>query len=177
MSVLTRKQPISASGKFRANAGQLGSKAQLAALQAAQQAQITAQQAAQQAQAAALQAGPLARTASDGAIAWATPKVDAARAWVAPQLDQSARAISDVVAPMVAGALSNAARKIDAPPRKKPRRRGPMIAGMALLVGAVGAGVATAMRLRERHVESTSAPESDDGTPVDPDMNGHSQIV
>jgi hypothetical protein len=173
VSVLTRKQPINASGKFRANAGQLGSKAQLAALQAAQQAQM----AAQQAQAAAQQAGPLAKTASDGAVAWATPKVDAARSWAAPQLEQSARAISDVIAPMISGALSNAARKIDAPPRKKPRRRGAMIAGMALLVGAVGAGVAAAMRLRERPTEITSAPVTDDTTPPDPDMNGHSQIV
>ncbi len=177
VSVLTRKQPINASGKFRANAGQLGSKAQLAAQQAAQQAQIAAQQAALQAQAAAQQAGPLAKTASDGAVAWATPKVDAARAWAAPQLEQSARAISDVIAPMVAGALSNAARKIDAPPRKKPRRRGAMIAGIALLMGAAGAGVAAAIRLRERPAEFTSVPVTEDGTPPDPDMNGHSQIV
>jgi hypothetical protein len=171
VSVLTKKQPINASGKFRASA------ALTAAQQAAQQAQIAALQAAQQAQAAAQQAAPLAKTASDGAIAWATPKVDAARAWAAPQLEQSAHAISDNLAPMISGALLNAARKIDAPPRKKPRRRGAMFAGIALLVAAAGAGAVAAMRLRERPVEITSVPVTDDGTPPDPDMNGHSQIV
>src|SRR5271165_2944719 len=160
VSVLTKKQPINASGKFRASA-----------------ALTAAQQAAQQAHVAALQAAQQAKTASDGAIAWATPKVDAARAWAAPQLEQSAHAISDNLAPMISSALLTAARKIDAPPRKKPRRRGAMFAGIALLVAAAGAGAVAAMRLRERPVEVTSLPVTDDGTPPDPDMNGHSQIV
>jgi hypothetical protein len=174
VSVLTRKQPITASGKFR----ELGPKAQVAALQAAQQAQVTAQQAAAQAQAAAQQAAPFARTATDGAVAWATPRVDAARAWAAPQLEMSARAISDSLAPMISGALMNAARKVDAPVRKRPRRRGGLFAGIALLIAAVAAGAVAAMRLREGPEEFTSVPMTDDGgPPPDPDMNGHSQIV
>jgi hypothetical protein len=173
---LTKKQPINAGGKFRASAAltasQLGSKAQLAA----QQAQIAAQQAALQAQTAAHQAGPLAKTAKDGAYAWATPRVDSARAWAAPQLEQTARAVSDSLAPMISSALTSAARKIDAPQRKKPRRRGAMFTGIALLVAAGGAGAVIAMRLRERPVEITSIPVND-GPPPDPDMNGHPQIV
>jgi hypothetical protein len=172
VSVLTKKQPINASGKFRANAAL-----------AAQQAQIAAQQAALQAQAAAQQAGPLAKNAGasvlksrDGAIAWATPRVDSARAWAAPQLEQSARAISESLAPMISSALLNAAHKIDAPERKKPRRRGAMFAGIALLAAAACAGAVVAMRLRENPVEITSVAGTD-GPPPDPDMNGHSQIV
>ena len=177
MSVLTKKQPMNASDKFRANAamtaGQLSSKAQLAA----QQAQVAAQQAAMQAQAAAQQAGPLAKTAKEGAYAWATPKVDAARAWAAPQLEQSARAISESLAPMISSALINAAHKIDAPQRQKPRRRGAMITGIALLVAAAGAGAVVAMRLREQPVEFTSVEATEGGGPPDPDLNGHSDIV
>jgi hypothetical protein len=142
-----------------------------------------AQQAAQQAQVAALQAVPLAKTAgtsmrqgADGAIAWATPKVDAARAWAAPQLELSARAISESLAPMISGALINAAHKIDAPVRKKPRRRG-LIVGIVLLVTAAGGAAVVTMRLRRQPVEFTSVTISEEETPPDPDMNGHSQIV
>jgi hypothetical protein len=177
VSVLTKKQPINASGKFRTSAAytasQLGPKAQLAA----QQAQLAAQQAALQAQAAAQQAGPLAKSARDGAVAWATPRVDTARAWAAPQLEQYAHAVSDSIAPMISGALMTAARKIDAPPRKKPRRRGAMFAGIALLAAAAGAGAVAAMRLKERPAVVTSVPVTNEGPPPDPDLNGHSQIV
>ena len=172
MSVLTKKQPINASGKFRANAAMFGPKAQLAA----HQAQLAAQQAATQAQAAAQQAGPLAKNARDGAVAWATPKIDSARSWAAPQLEQSARAISESLAPMISSALITAAHKIDAPQRKKPRRRGVMFTGIALLVAAAGVGAVVAMRLREPAVEITSV-EMTDGQPPNPDMNGHSDIV
>ena len=172
MSVLTKKQPTNASGKFRANYATIAPKAQLAA----QQAQIAAQQAAMQAQAAAQQAGPLAKNARDGAMAWATPKVDSARSWAAPQLEQSARIISESLAPMISSALINAARKVDAPQRKKPRRRGAMFTGIALLVVAAGAGAVVAMRFRVPTVEITSV-EMTDNPPPDPDMNGHSQIV
>ena len=68
---------------------------------------------------------PLARTAgtsvrqgADDAVAWATPKVDAARSWAAPQLEQSARAISENLAPMISSALITAAHKIEVPKRK-----------------------------------------------------------
>jgi hypothetical protein len=166
---LTKKQPINASGKFRATtvltASQLGTKAQIAA-----------QQAALHAQSAAHQAGPLAKNAKDEAVAWATPKVDSARAWAAPQLEQSARAISESIAPMISTALYRAARKIDAPKRKKPRRRGPMYMGIALLAAAAGAVAAFVMRLKERPVEFTSAPMTEH-QPPDPDLDGHSDIV
>jgi hypothetical protein len=177
VSVLTKKQPTNASGKFRTSAAytasQLGPKAQ----QAAQQAQIAAQQAAQQAQMAAQQAGPLAKSARDGAVAWATPKVDSARAWAAPQLEMYAHTISDSLAPMISSALMNAARKVDAPPRKRPRRRGALFTGIALLVAAAGAGAVVATRLKGQSARYPSVPVSDEGQPPDPDMNGHSNIV
>jgi hypothetical protein len=190
VSVLTRKNHISDSRGLRAQArtaarqvSPLASKGMPMAQQAAQQAQMAAQQAALQAQIAAQQAVPLARTAgasvkqgADGAIAWATPKVDAARAWAAPQLEQSARAISESIAPTISSALVNAARKIDAPSRKKPRRRG-LIAGIVALVAAAVGAAAAAMWLRQQPVEVTSVTITEEDTPPDPDMNGHSQIV
>lgn len=176
MSVLTKKQPTSDSAALRAQAAYAALASKTVPL---------AQQAALQAQAAAQQAGPLARTATtsmrqgaDGAVAWATPKVDAARSWAAPQLEQTARAISDSLAPMISGALVNAAHKIDAPVRqKRRRRRRGMIAGALVLVAAAGAAAAVAMRLRQEPTELSSVPVTDDKAPPDPDMNGHSQIV
>ncbi len=182
MSVLTKKQPTSDSAALRAQAAYAALASKTVPL---------AQQAALQAQAAAQQAGPLARTATtsmrqgaDGAVAWATPRVDAARSWAAPQLEQTARAISDSLAPMISGALVNAAHKIDAPDRQKPRRRRGMIAGALVLLAAAGAAAAVAMRLRQEPTEFSSVPVTDDSVPVtddkappDPDMNGHSQIV
>jgi hypothetical protein len=181
VSVLTRKQAVTDSSGLRAQAA-------YAARQVGPLASKTvpmAQQAALQAQVAAQQAVPLARTAgasvrqgADGAIAWATPKVDAARAWAAPQLEQSAHAISESLAPMISSALINAAHKIDAPPRKKPRgRRGGKLAGIMLLITAAGAGALVAMRMRQRPTEFTAAPAAGDSSAPDPDMNGHSQIV
>jgi hypothetical protein len=178
VSVLTRKHQINDSTGLRAQAAYAAR--QVGPL--ATKSLPMAQQAAQQAQVAALQAVPIARTAgtsirqgADGALAWATPRVDAARSWAAPQLEQSARAISESLAPTISAALINAAHKIDAPVRKKPRRRG-RIAGIALLLAAAGGGVFVAMRLRQP-AESDSIPVSDEEVPPDPDMNGHSQIV
>ena len=178
MSVLTRKHQINDGSGLRAQAAYAAR--QVGPL--ATKSLPMAQQAAQQAQVAALQAVPLAKTAgtsirqgADGAIAWATPRVDAARSWAAPQLEQSARAISESLAPTISSALINAAHKIDAPVRKKPRRRG-LIAGTALLLVAAGGGVLVAMRLRQP-AESDSVTVTDEEVPPDPDMNGHSQIV
>ena len=178
MSVLTRKHQINDGSGLRAQAAYAAR--QVGPL--ATKSLPMAQQAAQQAQVAALQAVPLAKTAgtsirqgADGAIAWATPRVDAARSWAAPQLEQSARAISESLAPTISSALINAAHKIDAPDRKKPRRRG-LIAGTALLLVAAGGGVLVAMRLRQP-AESDSVTITDEDVPPDPDMNGHSQIV
>jgi hypothetical protein len=189
VSVLTRKHQINDSG-LRSQAvyaarqvGPLASKSVPMAQQAAQQAAHQAQIAAQQAQIAAQQAVPLAKTAgasvrhgADGAISWATPKVDAARAWAAPQLEQSARTISESLAPTISTALMTAARKIDAPVRTKPRRRG-LITGIVLLVAGVCGAAAAMIWRRQPPIEVTSVTMTDDDTPPDPDMNGHSQIV
>lgn len=182
MSVLTRKHQINDGSGLRAQAahaarqvGPLATKSLPMAQQAAQQAALQAQVAAQQAVPLARNAGASIRQGADGAIAWATPRVDAARSWAAPQLEQSARAISESLAPTISSALLNAAHKIDAPVRKKPRRRG-LIAGIALLLAAAGGGVLVAVRLRQP-AESDSITVTDEEVPPDPDMNGHSQIV
>ena len=178
MSVLTRKHQINDGSGLRAQAahaarqvGPLATKSLPMAQQAAQQAQVAAQQAVPLAKTA----GTSIRQGADGAIAWVTPRVDAARSWAAPQLEQSARAISESLAPTISGALINAAHKIDAPVRKKPRRRG-LIAGSALLLAAAGGGVLVAMRLRQP-AEPDAGTMTDEENPPDPDMNGHSQIV
>ena len=178
MSVLTRKHQINDGSGLRAQAahaarqvGPLATKSLPMAQQAAQQAQVAAQQAVPLAKTA----GTSIRQGADGAIAWVTPRVDAARSWAAPQLEQSARAISESLAPTISGALINAAHKIDAPVRKKPRRRG-LIAGTALLLAAAGGGVLVAMRLRQPD-EPDAGTMTDEENPPDPDMNGHSQIV
>jgi hypothetical protein len=183
VSVLTRKQQVNDNTGLRAQAayaaqqfGPFASKSLPMAQQAAQQAALQAQAAAQQAMPLAKTAGASMRQSADGAIAWATPKVDAARAWAAPQLEQSARALTESLAPTISTALMNAAHKIDAPDRKKPRRRGRLIAGIALLLAAAG-GAAVAFRLRQQPVEVTSVSVAEDDGPPDPDMNGHSQIV
>jgi ferric-dicitrate binding protein FerR (iron transport regulator) len=182
---LTRKHRITDSGGLRGQAtyaarqfGPFASKTVPMAQQAAQQAQLAAQQAqlaAQQAVPFAKSAGESVRHSADGALAWATPKVDAARAWAAPQLESSARMISESLAPAISTALMNAARKVDAPVRKRPRRRG-LVAGVILLVAAA-AGAAAAMWLRQPPVEVTSVTMTEEDNPPDPDMNGHSRIV
>jgi hypothetical protein len=163
--------------------------AQLAALQA---------QAAQQAMPLARTAGTSIRHGAGDAVAWATPKVDAARSWAAPQLEQSARAISENLAPMISSALISAAHKIEVPKRKS-HERGRLLAGSMLLAAAGGLVAALIMRLRQQTdglsggsaVGSASAEpgpdsarsepgtgigfETDDGP--DPDMNGHSTIT
>jgi hypothetical protein len=163
--------------------------AQLTALQA---------QAAQQAMPLARTAGTSIRHGADDAVAWATPKVDAARSWAAPQLEQSARAISENLAPMISSALISAAHKIEVPKRKS-HRRGRLLAGSMLLAASGGLVAAVVMRLRQQ-TDGLSGPsagsepspgpvpeggqteagtgiglETDDGP--DPDMNGHPTIT
>lgn len=188
MSVLTKKQ--SASG-YRGQAIQAARVpiAQLAALQA---------QAAQQAVPLARTAGTSIRHGADDAVAWATPKVDAARSWAAPQLEQSARAISENLAPMISSALISAAHKVEVPKRKS-HQRGRLVAGSMLLAAAGGLVTALIMRLRQQAdgfagaSSVAGAPtepgpdsarseagtgigfETDDGP--DPDMNGHSTVT
>lgn len=196
MSVLTRKQPASGA---RAQAVQAARRvaplaksvplAQLTALQA---------QAAQQAMPLARTAGTSIRHGADDAVAWATPKVDAARSWAAPQLEQSARAISENLAPMISGALISAAHKVEVPKRKS-HQRSRLLAGSMLLAAAGGLAAAVVMRLRRQtdglsgpSTDSSASPgpvpdsenteagtgigfETDDGP--DPDMNGHPTIT
>ena len=196
MSVLTRKQPASGSRRQVVEAARRvaplaksASLAQLAALQA---------QAAQQAVPLARTAGTSIRHGADDAVAWATPKVDAARSWAAPQLEQSARAISENLAPMISSTLISAAHKIEVPKRRS-RQRGRLVAGSMLLAAAGGLVAALIMRLRRQSDEFSSASsvagappepgpdsasseagtgigfETDDGP--DPDMNGHSTVT
>lgn len=113
----------------------------------------------------AQQAVPLARHGADTVIARTTPLVYAARSWAAPQLEQSAHAISESIAPMIADALRSTARKIDVPPQK-PRRRPRIIAASgvaALLASAVT--VVLALRRRDGSAEYSSVSAVDDGGP------------
>jgi len=167
VSVLTRKHQINDGSGLRAQAAHAARQVGPLATKSLPMAQ--------QAVPLAKTAGTSIRQGADGAIAWVTPRVDAARSWAAPQLEQSARAISDSLAPTISSALINAAHKIDAPVRKKPRRRG-LIAGTALLLAAAGCGVLVAMRLRQPD-EPDAGTMTDEENPPDPDMNGHSQIV
>ncbi len=196
MSVLTKKQPADAL-RWQAvqavrDAGPLAKAVPLAQL-----ATLQAQQAAQQAVPLARTAGTSVQQGVDDAVAWATPKVDAARSWAAPQLEQSARTISDNLAPMISGALMAAAHKIEVPKQKSGQRRR-LLAGSILVAAAAGLAAALVMRLRQQpegfsgaSAESSPAEpgpdsarmeagtglgfETDDGP--DPDMNGHSTIT
>jgi hypothetical protein len=188
VSVLTRKQPASGVREQAIQAARVPL-AQLTALQA---------QAAEQAMPLARTAGTSIRHSADDAVAWATPKVDAARSWAAPQLEQSARAISENLAPMISSALISAAHKIEVPKRKS-RQRGRLLAGSMMLAAAGGLVAAVVMRLRQQsdgfpgpsaasgappepvpdseHTEAGTGIgfETDDGP--DPDMNGHPTIT
>lgn len=194
VSVLTRKQPASGlrgqTVHVARHVAPLGK-----AVPLAQQAALQAQQAAQQAVPLARTAGTSIRHGADDAVAWVTPKVDAARSWAAPQLEQSARAISEHLAPMISDALLSAAHKIDVPKRRTWQRRR-LMAGSMLLAAAAGLAAALAMRLRQQTEGLSGAStaggsaepdtargetgtglgfETDDGP--DPDMNGQSTIT
>jgi len=119
-----------------------------------------AQQAAQQAAPLARNAGASVQQGTGTVVAWATPKVDAARSWAAPQLEQSARAISDSIAPMISAALLTAAQKVDAPKRKSRNSRTGIVAGTVLLTAAAGAGAAAIYAMLHR--------QNGDGMPVAP---------
>jgi hypothetical protein len=192
VSVLTKKRPVSDASGLREQAAYaaqkvapLASKTKPMAQQAAQQAQLAAQQAAQQAVPLARSAGASVRQGADTAAAWAAPRVDAARSWAAPQIEQTARAISENLAPMISGALVSAAHKIDAKPKKSRRSRAGLIAGVVLLTAAAGAAAAVVLQ-RRRDAAGYPAPDGTDsadaatyeaGATPDPDMNGHPRIV
>jgi hypothetical protein len=197
VSVLTKKQPASGLREQAIQAArQVGPLAKSVPM--AQLAALQAQQAAHQAVPLARTAGTSIRHGADDAVAWVTPKVDAARSWAAPQLEQSARAISENLAPMISSMLITAAHKIDVPKRKS-RQHGRLVAGSMLLAAAGGLAAAVIMRLRQQSdgfsgasavggVPAEPGPDSarsgeagpgigfetDDGP--DPDMNGHPTI-
>lgn len=139
MSVLTRNHAVKNQNGLRDQA-----------VSAARQFGPMAQQAAQQAAPYARNAGVTVQQGTETAVAWATPKVDAARAWAAPQLEQSARAISDSIAPMISSALLTAAERIDAPKRQSHGSRKGMVAGTVLLTAAAGAGAAAIYAMLHR---------------------------
>jgi hypothetical protein len=114
----------------------------------------------------AQQAVPLAKQGADTVVARATPLVNAARAWAAPQLEQSAHAISETIAPMVADALVATARKIDLPEQKP--RRGPrvLVASGLLALAASAAAAAMAIRRRGGIPGYSSISAVDDGGPT-----------
>jgi len=134
------------------------------AVSAARQFGPLAQQYAQQAAPYARNAGASLQQGTGTAVAWATPKVDAARSWAAPQLEQSARAISDSIAPMISSALLTAAEKIDAPKRRSHGSRKGMVAGTVLLTAAAGAGAAAVYAMLHR--------QNGNGVPVVPEEAG-----
>jgi hypothetical protein len=122
----------------------------------------------------AQQAAPLARNASatfkqgaNTAVTRATPLVNAARSWAAPQLEQSARAISETIAPMIADTLLSTARKIDVPP-EKPRRGPRVLVASGLLALAASAATAALAILRRRNGAPgySSISAVDDGGPT-----------
>jgi hypothetical protein len=137
---------------------------------------------------------PIAQTASatvrqsaETAVAKTAPAVDAARSWAAPQLEQSARAITDTIAPMISDALMTAARKVELPRRRK-RVRGGMVAGAVALSAAAGAATFAAIRMRRQDDGSaangqdmTAGPLAEPGFGEEPgpdtDADGHSRIV
>ena len=128
-------------------------------------------------------AGTTAAAASRGVViarAWAEPQIERAgqvmqesvapaarrgvikaRAWAAPQVERTGQVIQDTVAPKVADALTASARRID--PGKPKRGRWPLLAGIAGLLAAAGAGVAA---WRKSMAASTPAAGEEELPPV-----------
>jgi len=132
--------------------------------------------------AAAQQAGPLAKSAGasiqqGAAAAWATPQVGAARHWAAPRLEQSAIALSENIAPMIAEALTTAARKIDyAPPKQRRTGKNMLFVGSMLLLAASAAAGYLAMQRQSANDGYTAAvPPQEEGLPP-VDGNGQSIV-
>ena len=104
----------------------------------------------------AAQVKPLA----DNTKVAASRGVHKARKWAAPQVDRTGQAIQDTVAPKVAAALAEYARRLD--PDKPKGGRWRKIAGIAVVLAAAGA-IAVVLRSRT----SSAMPEtSDDDMPV-----------
>jgi hypothetical protein len=159
VSVLTRKSQATDGSGLRGYAAQAAN--QVAPL--ANKAAPIAQQAAPLAR----NAGATVRQGADTVVARATPLVFAARSWAAPQLEQSARAISETIAPVIADTLIATARKIDVPP-EKPRRGPRVLIASGLLALAASAATAAMAILRRRNGAAgySSISAVDDGGPT-----------
>ncbi|MBO0823554.1 MAG: hypothetical protein J2P27_06805 [Actinobacteria bacterium] len=172
MSVSTRKQFFwtTTTDGLRGRAAQAGS--QVGALAG------KAMPLAQQAMPMVSTAGTTVRQGAGSAVSRATPAVDAARSWAAPQLEQSARAISDTIAPMLSSALLNAAHKIEVQKTQPRPNRSVVVGAVMVTAAAVGAATAAAVRMR-RSASTTITREtvSVESESPDPDLNGHSRIV
>lgn len=186
MSLLTRKHPADGLNGFR-------DQAMLAARQAVPVARNATSAAAQQAVPLARSAGTSMKQGVDGTVAWATPYVGAARHWAAPRLEQSAVALNENIAPMIADALISAARKIDyVPPRQRRISRNGLFVGSMVLLAAGAAAAFIAMQRQggdgdgdDRYGTAMPTGESADGEadragPTDmpgAEGNGQSTIV
>jgi hypothetical protein len=160
VSVSTKKQPVSSSNVLRDRVAQAGSLAGRTVP-------------------LAQNAGTSVRQSAGTAFAKASPAVDAARTWAAPQLEQSARAITDTIAPAISDALITAAQKIDVPKPKK-RGRGGLVAGAVALTAAAGAAAFAAVRMRRQNNNGFGAESQAEPGPRDepgPDADGHSRVV
>jgi hypothetical protein len=168
VSLLTKKQQSGGLGGFRDQA-----------MSAARQAAPAVRNASS---AAAQQAGPMAKSAGasmkqGAAAAWSTPPVGAARHWAAPRLEQSAIAISESIAPMIADALHSASRKIDyVPPGQRRSSKNVLFVGSMLLLAASAAAAYLAMQRQEDNAGYAAAvPPDEDGLPP-VDGNGQSIV-
>jgi hypothetical protein len=167
VSLLTKKQQTGGLGGFRDQA-----------VSAARQAGPAVRNASA---AAAQQAGPMAKSAGvsmkqGAAAAWATPQVGAARHWAAPRLEQSAIAISESIAPLIADALHSASRKIDyVPPKQHRSGKNVLFVGSMLLLAASAAAAYLAMQRQENNAGYAAVPPEEDGLPP-VDGNGQSIV-
>jgi predicted RecA/RadA family phage recombinase len=133
--------------------------------------------------AAAQQAGPLAKSAGTSvkqgaAAAWETPQVGAARHWAAPRLEQSAIALSENIAPMIADALISAARKIDyVPPRQRRSGKNVLFVGSMLLLAASAAAAFIAMQRQESDAGYSATVPPTDGEGGMPPAEGNGQSI
>lgn len=127
-------------------------------------------------------AGLAAKSSAEDAVAWAAPRVqDArdrvaprvqdARVWAAPHVEQAGLAVRDKIAPAVSSALVEAARRLDAPKR----RRWPRVLAGAVLLAAVGSAIAAIVLRRRSDVMSFGAegyPSQEGPEPAASETNG-----
>lgn len=137
---------------------------------------------AQQAMPLAQNAGSTMRQGAGAAMSRSAPVVNNARSWAAPQLEQSAHAITETIAPMISGALLNAAHAIEVPQQPKPKGNRALMAGAMVLTAAAGAATAAAVRMRRSAGDNgmtvtTESVTVENEPPPGPDLDGRSRIV